>query len=181
GGDAADDSGVNVAVRVRNAPPDAFAEIAPRVAVAQLDGLARAGRGAGRHGCTTARAAREHDVRLDRRVTARIENLPTQHFLDFAHAPPPVARAGASPPCRRSSRNGCAFAAASMRCKVASSGSSRSSGHAMSPSQRALAGVGCVSMNTPATPAPTAALASTGTCSRLPPEAAPRAPGRWTE
>ena len=45
----------------------------------------------------------------------------------------------------------------------------------------ARAGSGCVSMNTPATPAATAARASTGTNSRWPPEDVPCPPGSWTE
>ena len=46
------------------------------------------------------------------------------------------------------------------------------------PSDSAFAGSGCVSMNTPATPAATAARASTGTNSRCPPEVAPCPPGK---
>ena len=54
------------------------------------------------------------------------------------------------------------------------------SGHAFGPSQSAASGSGCVSRNNPATPAATAARASTGTCCRSPPEDAPRAPGCCT-
>ena len=57
----------------------------------------------------------------------------------------------------------------------------RSSGQAFGPSDSALAGSGWVSMNTPATPAATAARASTGTNSRWPPEALPCPPGSCTE
>ena len=55
------------------------------------------------------------------------------------------------------------------------------SGTALGPSDRALAGLGCVSMNTPATPTAMAARASTGTNSRWPPEVAPCPPGNCTE
>ena len=64
---------------------------------------------------------------------------------------------------------------------MASSGSIRASGQAFGPSESALSGSGCVSMNSPATPAATAARASTGTNSRWPPEDAPCPPGSCTE
>ncbi len=51
----------------------------------------------------------------------------------------------------------------------------------LGPSDGALSGSGCVSMNTPATPTATAARASTGTNSRSPPEDAPCPPGCCTE
>ena len=57
----------------------------------------------------------------------------------------------------------------------------RSSGQAFGPSDSAFAGSGWVSMNIPATPAATAARASTGTNSRCPPEASPWPPGNCTE
>ena len=64
---------------------------------------------------------------------------------------------------------------------VVSNGSMRASGQAFGPSDSALSGSGCVSMKTPATPAATAARASTGTNSRWPPEAVPLPPGSCTE
>ena len=54
----------------------------------------------------------------------------------------------------------------------------RSKGQALGPSDSAFAGSGWVSMNIPATPAATAARASTGTNSRWPPEASPLPPGQ---
>ena len=57
----------------------------------------------------------------------------------------------------------------------------RGSGHAFGPSESALAGSGWVSMNSPETPAATAARASTGTNSRWPPDDVPCPPGSCTE
>ena len=58
----------------------------------------------------------------------------------------------------------------------------RASGQAFGPSESASSGRGWVSMNRPATPAATAARASTGTNSRWPPEACrPAPPGSCTE
>ena len=54
------------------------------------------------------------------------------------------------------------------------------SGTALGPSDRACAGSGCVSMNTPATPTAMAARASTGTNSRWPPLDVPWPPGSCT-
>ena len=56
-------------------PGDALAEIAALVAVAQLDRLARAGRGAGRHGGPAEGAAVQDDVGLDGRVAAAVQDL----------------------------------------------------------------------------------------------------------
>ena len=64
---------------------------------------------------------------------------------------------------------------------VSSSASILSSGQALGPSDRALAGSGWVSANRPATPTATAARASTGTNSRWPPELLPCPPGNCTE
>jgi len=57
----------------------------------------------------------------------------------------------------------------------------RSSGQALGPSDRALAGSGWVSANRPEMPTATAARASTGTNSRWPPELVPWPPGNCTE
>ena len=65
----------DLAVDVRDRPRDALAE--PRVAaVAQLDRLVLAGRGARRHGRAPERAGLEPDLDLDRRVSPRVEHLP---------------------------------------------------------------------------------------------------------
>ena len=62
------------------------------------------------------------------------------------------------------------FTAASSSTSVSSSARIRDNGHALGPSDRAFSGCGCVSMKSPATPAATAARASTGTNSRWPPD-----------
>ena len=63
-------------VHVRDRLRDALAEERGRVAVAQLDRLVLAGRGAGGHRRAPERARLEADVDLDRRVAARVEDLP---------------------------------------------------------------------------------------------------------
>ena len=63
---------------------DALAEEA-RAAVAQLDRLVRAGRGAGGHGGAAHRAVFEHDVDLDGRVAAAVENLAADDVDDGGH------------------------------------------------------------------------------------------------
>ena len=57
----------------------------------------------------------------------------------------------------------------------------RPSGMALGPSDIASAGFGWVSMNRPAMPEATAARASTGICSRCPPDDVPCPPGNCTE
>ncbi len=57
----------------------------------------------------------------------------------------------------------------------------RGKGQAFGPSDSACSGLGWVSMKMPATPAATAARASTGTNSRCPPDAVPFPPGSCTE
>ena len=54
-------------------------------AVAQLDSLMRAGRGAGRHGGAAHRAVFEHDIDLDRRIAAGIEDLAADDVDDRGH------------------------------------------------------------------------------------------------
>ena len=49
----------------------------------------------------------------------------------------------------------------------------------LGPSDAALSGSLCTSMNTPATPTAVAALAMTGMCSLLPPDDVPCPPGCW--
>ena len=54
-------------------------------AVAQLDGLVLTGRRAARHGGPPGRPARQHDLDLDGRVAAGVEDLPAQDVHDLAH------------------------------------------------------------------------------------------------
>ena len=63
----------------------ALAEIAALVAVAQLDRLVRAGRGAGRHGGAAHRAVLQHDIDLDRRIAAAVEDLAADDVDDRGH------------------------------------------------------------------------------------------------
>jgi hypothetical protein len=75
------DLGVDVLDRAH----DALAEVALRVAVAQLDRFLRARRRAGRHGRAARVAGLEDDVGLDRGVAARIEDLAGDDVDDGAH------------------------------------------------------------------------------------------------
>ena len=80
------DLAVDVADRLQDglaAPPGA--------AVAQLDRLVDAGRGAGRDDRAAERAGLEPDVDLDRRVAARVDDLPSAHLSDLHVAPSPLA------------------------------------------------------------------------------------------
>ena len=63
----------------------ALAEVAALVAVAQLDRLVRAGRGARRHRRAALRAVLEHHVHLDRRVAAAIQDLAADDVDDGGH------------------------------------------------------------------------------------------------
>ena len=65
----------DLAVDVLDGLVHALAEVALLVAVAQLDGLVRAGGGAGGHGGAAERAVLEHDVDLDGRIAAAVEDL----------------------------------------------------------------------------------------------------------
>ena len=72
------------------------AAVAPRIAVAQLHRLVRAGGGAARHGGATERAVVERDVDLDRGVAARVQDLARPDVGDRgARHPHPLARPGA--------------------------------------------------------------------------------------
>ena len=62
-----------------------FAAVAPGVAVAQLDCLARSGRSAGRNRRHATHAGIKHDFRSHRRVAARIENFVAADILDLGH------------------------------------------------------------------------------------------------
>ena len=74
----------DLAVDVGDRPRDALA--GPGVAaVAQLDRLELAGRGAGGHRGAAARAGLERDLDLDRRVAARVEDLARVDGGDGAH------------------------------------------------------------------------------------------------
>ena len=76
----------DLAVDVPDRLRDALA--APRrAAVAQLDRLVHAGRGAGRDDRAAERAGLEPDVDLDGRIAARVEHLPSAHLSDLHVAP----------------------------------------------------------------------------------------------
>ena len=79
------DEGVrDLAVDVPDGPRDAASQ--PRLAaVAKLDGLVLARRGAGRDGCDADGAAVECDLDLDRRVAARVDDLPAVNGGDDGH------------------------------------------------------------------------------------------------
>ena len=76
----------DLAVHVRDGLRHALAEIALLVTVAQLVRLTGARRRARRHRGAPARAAREHDLGLDRRIAARVDDLEARHLLDLAHS-----------------------------------------------------------------------------------------------
>ena len=71
---------VDVRLRVQ----DALAAVARTVAVAQLDGLVRAGRGAGRHGGDAERAVLQPYLRFQRGVAAGIQDLASVNVYDGA-------------------------------------------------------------------------------------------------
>ena len=84
--------GIHAGERVENLAVDrldrvahALAEIALLVAVAQLDGLVRAGRGARRHAGAAARAVLKHDIDLDGRIAAAVQNFPADNVDDGGH------------------------------------------------------------------------------------------------
>ena len=62
-----------------------------RPAVAELDRLVDAGRGAGRDDRAAERAGVEPDVDLDRRIAPRVDDLPSAHLSDLHVAPSPLA------------------------------------------------------------------------------------------
>ena len=75
----------NFLVHMSNGLLHAFAEIAARIAVAQLDSLECAGRSSRRNDRTRKRAIVESDFDFDRRITARVEDFPTVNVEDDAH------------------------------------------------------------------------------------------------
>src|SRR5690606_14379175 len=89
--------GGDLAFDVRDGLADALAEVALRIAVAQLDGLPRAGRCARRHGRAADDAARELDLCFHRRIAARVEDLETADRPDLAHHRSLVASPPAPP------------------------------------------------------------------------------------
>ena len=72
----------NLARDVAHGVQGALAAVDRLVAVAQLDRLELPGRRARRHGRATGRAGLEHDLHLDRRVAAGVEDLPGMHAGD---------------------------------------------------------------------------------------------------
>src|SRR5262249_46583224 len=73
-------------VHVVHGVEDALAEEAALVAVAQLEGLARAGGRAGRHRRAAERAGVEEAIHFDGRIAARIENFTGVDLGDAEHA-----------------------------------------------------------------------------------------------
>ena len=63
----------------------AFAEVAPLVAVAQLDGFVRAGGGADRHRGAPPRPVLEDDIDLDRGIAAAVQDLAADDVDDGGH------------------------------------------------------------------------------------------------
>ena len=79
----AQDLGSDLVVHVGDSAEDALAHV-PITLVAQLDGLIRARRRTAGHRRAVQLAAR-HDVDLDRRVAARVEDLAGLHGVDGGH------------------------------------------------------------------------------------------------
>src|SRR6185437_4586497 len=169
---ASQESLLEHAVGVLDGLLNAFAAEARLVAIAQLHGLARSCRSARGDGGTPQRARIEQHIGFDRGVTAGIDDLARADVGDSAHGVGVLNKISSS---------GRALTASSSSFSVFRSGSIRSRGHALGPSESALDGSGWVSMNIPAIPEATAARASTGMNSRWPPEAVPLPPGSCTE
>jgi len=70
---------------VFHGPQNAFPAKALEIAVAQLEGLARAGRGPRRDNGPSDGATRERDLGLDGWVSAGVEDLPASHKFDVKH------------------------------------------------------------------------------------------------
>jgi hypothetical protein len=79
-------------VHVADGLSHALPAVAGLVPVAQLERLARSRRRARRHGRTADAPARRPQLDLDRRVSPRVEDLPTPHVRD------PIRRHALSPP-----------------------------------------------------------------------------------
>src|SRR5437660_7386239 len=158
----------------------ALAAVALLVAIAQLDRFARPGGSTRRDRRSAGNTRIEDDVGFHGGMAAGIEDFAAADLGDSAHGLAFLLCACAHDYSSDSS-NGRALTARSSSLSVASSGSMRPSGQAFGPSESAWSGCGWVSMNSPATPAATAARASTGMNSRCPPEAEPCPPGHGTE
>jgi hypothetical protein len=132
----ADDRLGNLGVDRLDRLQHALAAVALRIAIAQLDRFAAAGRGARGHRGASHDARLEQHVRFDRRIAARIQDLPSHHVDDRAHQFFFLCFSlGSSKFSARSRRLTCRSSSAS----VSSSGSIRSSGHAFGPvGERAL-------------------------------------------
>ena len=65
-----------------------LSEVARLVAVAQFDRLVGTRRGAGRHDGAPHAAVIEHDIHLDRRISAAVQNLTADDVDDGCHAEP---------------------------------------------------------------------------------------------
>src|SRR5262249_60586143 len=72
----------DLAVGVLDGAAYALAAVAARIGVAQLERLARTGRGARRHGGAADVTVRRGELDRHRGVAARIENLPREHARD---------------------------------------------------------------------------------------------------
>jgi hypothetical protein len=73
------------AIDVLDRAQDSLAAETVGIAVTQLEGLARAGRCAGRRDSATDGAARKNDLRFDRGISAGVENFATENELDIEH------------------------------------------------------------------------------------------------
>ena len=69
---------------------DALAEVARLVAIAQLDRLVRSGRGARGHGRAAVGSVLQHDIDLDGRIAARIEDFAADDVDNGGHMQVPV-------------------------------------------------------------------------------------------
>src|SRR6266576_6426902 len=79
---------------VANGAEDTLAAVRALITLAQLDGLELPGRRTRRHSRASGRARLEHDVHLDGRISARVENLAPMHACNRsgAHSNSSLAR-----------------------------------------------------------------------------------------
>ena len=82
----------HLVVDVGDGLPDALAEVAALVAVAQLERLVFAGARAAGHGGAPKRAVLEGDIGLDGGVATRVEDFAGQDAFDFCHGVNPPER-----------------------------------------------------------------------------------------
>src|SRR5699024_3810708 len=112
------------------------------------------------------------DFDCDRWITAGINHLVATYILNGCHCVYSLKSCSIKP----------AFLTVlSSSTKTSNNCSILLRGKEFGPSQSAWSGLGWVSINSPSTPAPTAARASTGICLRAPPEVLPWPPGNCTE